>query len=104
MLGATFDYYILRSLAHRRNLATEEELDRASGRVSAATFEEAMPKFRKLVDRFEGHLPMDPALRYLDMGCGTGELTIAFARLGVKSITGVDYLPRHIERARAYAA
>jgi SAM-dependent methyltransferase len=63
-----------------------------------------MPKFRKLVDRFEGHLPIDPRLRYLDMGCGTGELTLAFARLGVRSITGVDYLPRHIERARAHAA
>src|SRR5262245_9441564 len=104
MLGTTLDYFILRSLAHRRNVATEDQLDRLSSQVSAASFEEAMPKFRKLVDRFEGHLPIDPGLRYLDMGCGTGELTIAFARLGVKSITGVDFLPRHVERARAYAA
>jgi 2-polyprenyl-3-methyl-5-hydroxy-6-metoxy-1,4-benzoquinol methylase len=103
MLGATLDYIILRGLAHRRNLATEEQLDALSSRVSAEPFEEAASKFRKLFDRFEGHLPVDPSLRYLDMGCGSGELTIAFARLGVKRITGVDFLPRNIETAQAHA-
>lgn len=102
MLGASLDYFILRGLAHSRNLATEEQLDSRSSQVSAASFEEEIPKFRKLIGRFEGHLPVDPGLRYLDMGCGTGELTIAIARLGVRHITGVDFLPRHIERARAY--
>lgn len=104
MFGATLDYFILRGLAHRRNLATEEQLDSLFSRVSTQSFEEAMPKFRKLIDRFEGRLPVDPGLRYLDMGCGSGELTLAFARLGVKRITGVDFLPRYIERARAHAA
>ncbi len=103
MLGATLDYLILRGLAHRRNLATEEQLDALSSRVSAESFEEAASKFRKLSDRFEGHLPVDPSLRYLDMGCGSGELTIAFAGLGVKRITGVDFLPRNIETAQAHA-
>ena len=104
MFGATLDYVILRGLAHRRNLATEEQLDSLFSRVSTQSFEEAMPKFRKLIDRFEGRLPVDPGLRYLDMGCGSGELTLAFAGLGVRRITGVDFLPRNIERARAYAA
>ncbi len=103
MLGTTLDYFILRGLAHSRNLATEEQLNSRSGRVSAGSFEEGMPKFRKIIGRFEGHLPVDPGLRYLDMGCGTGELTLAFAKLGVRRITGVDFLPRCIERARAYA-
>ena len=103
MLGATLDYLILRGLAHRRNLATEEQLDAVSSRASAESFEEAASKFRKLFDRFEGHLPVDPTLRYLDMGCGSGELTIAFAGLGVKRITGVDFLPRNIETAQAHA-
>jgi SAM-dependent methyltransferase len=102
MLGASLDYFILRSLAHSRNLATEEQLDARSSHVSAESLEEEMPKFRKIIGRFEGHLPVDPGLSYLDMGCGTGELTIAFAKLGVRRITGVDFLPRHIERARAY--
>ncbi len=103
MLGATLDYYILRSLAHGRNRATEEQLDARFARVSAESLDGALPKFRKLADRFEGHLPVDPGLRYLDMGCGTGELTLAFGRLGVKRITGVDFLPRNIERAQAHA-
>jgi len=103
MLGATLDYLILRGLAHRRNLATEEQLDTLSGQPSAEFFDEAVSKFRKLFERFEGHLPVDPSLSYLDMGCGTGELTLAFAGLGAKHITGVDFLPRNIDRAQAYA-
>src|SRR6266850_6148584 len=104
MLGETLDYLFLRSLAHRRNLATEEQLDLLFSRASSEAREEAMPKLRKLVDRFEGHLPIESGLSYLDMGCGSGELTLAFARLGVGRITGVDFLPRNVERARAQAA
>jgi len=103
MLGATLDYLILRTLAHRRNRATEEELDSLSERPSPAALEEAGSKFAKLVERFEGHLPIDPRLRYLDVGCGPGELTLAFARRGIRRITGVDFLPRNIERARVCA-
>jgi SAM-dependent methyltransferase len=101
MLGETLDYLFLRSLAHRRNLATEEQLDLLFSRTSARAIEEAMPKLRKFVDRFEGHLPIQPGLHYLDMGCGSGELTLALARLGIKRITGVDFLPRNIDRAQA---
>jgi len=107
MLGTRLDYFILRSFAHRQNLATEEQLDDAFRQVSGATFQAQMPKFRKLIERFDGHLPLDPTLRYLDLGCGTGELTMAFAKLGAGgvagSITGVDILPRSIERARKLA-
>jgi 2-polyprenyl-3-methyl-5-hydroxy-6-metoxy-1,4-benzoquinol methylase len=103
VFGETVDYAILRRIAHRRNMATEEELNAFADRVSARSFEEAMPKFRKLIDRFEGHFPIDPGLRYLDMGCGSGELAVACARLGVRRITGVDIMPRNIERACAYA-
>ncbi len=103
MFGDRLDYLILRSLAHRRNLATEAELDEEFRRVTVESYEAEMPKFRRVVERFRGHLPIDSGKRYLDMGCGTGELTIAFARAGVGHITGVDFLPRSIERARAYA-
>jgi SAM-dependent methyltransferase len=103
MFGHSLDYLILRSLAHSRNLATEDELDGVADMVTVEDFDREMPKFHNLVRCFEGALPLAPELRYLDMGCGTGELTIAFARLGVRSITGVDFLPRAIERARANA-
>lgn len=103
MFGSRLDYYILRGIAHRRNLATEDQLDISFSRVSSAAFEAEMPKFRKLIERFEGHLPLVPGLRYLDLGCGTGELSIAFAKLGGGTVTGVDFLPRSIERARSLA-
>jgi len=103
MLGATLDYLILRGLAHRRNQATEQELDELSDQIPAGSVEDAVSKCRKLLDRFEGHLPVDPGLSYVDLGCGTGELTLAFAKLGVERITGVDFLPRNIDRARAQA-
>jgi SAM-dependent methyltransferase len=103
MLGANLDYLILRSLAHSRNLATEERLDAMYSREAVASSPGADLKLRKLVDRFEGHFPVDPGLTYLDMGCGSGELTLAIAQLGVRRITGVDYLPRNIERAAAHA-
>ena len=102
MLGV-FDYYLLRPLAHARKRASEESLDAAWRRASAQDFEAAMPKLRKLLARFEGALEVRPDLRYLDMGCGTGELTIALARMGAGHVTGVDILPRAIERARAFA-
>ena len=104
MFGSTLDYFILRQIAHRRNLATEVQLDNAFGQESSSSLEAELPKFRKLVDRFEGHFPLLPGLRYLDMGCGTGELTMAFAKLGAGAITGVDFLPRNIDRARTLAA
>lgn len=104
MLGETLDYWVLKGLAHRRNLATEEELNSRAGGATAQTFEAAMPKMRKLMRRFGGRLSADPAKRYLDMGCGTGELTLALARMGAGQITGVDFTPRSIETARTRRA
>jgi 2-polyprenyl-3-methyl-5-hydroxy-6-metoxy-1,4-benzoquinol methylase len=97
MLGETLDYWVLKSLAHRRNLASEEELNSPASGANAQNFEAEMPKLRKLMRRFGGRLNADPAKRYLDMGCGTGELTLALARMGAGQITGVDFMPRSIE-------
>ena len=103
MLGPTLDYLILRGLAHRRNVATDEQLDSLASQAAPGSSEDAKAKLRKLIDRFEGHLPLEPGLRYLDMGCGPGELTHEFARLAGGRITGVDFLPRHIDAANARA-
>jgi SAM-dependent methyltransferase len=101
MLGNTLDYVVLRALAHDRNKATEEALD-AHG-DSAINPDQLDTKLPKIIGRFEGRFPIDPALRYLDMGCGSGEFTVALARQGVSRITGVDFLPRFVETARANA-
>jgi len=103
MLGRVLDYYLLRPFVHAGNLATEESLDRAFAEASPQAFAAALPRLRKIVARFEGALEVKPGLRYLDMGCGTGELTIALARMGAGHVTGVDILPRVIARARAGA-
>ena len=101
MFGDTVDYWLLKSLAHARNRATEEELDR-EGSTSLLPGQEGA-KLPKLLERFEGHFPIAPGLRYLDMGCGSGELTLELARKAGGNVAGVDYLPRFVERARSLA-
>ena len=99
----SLSYFILRCMAHRRGLATEEELNAAASRITDRDFEAGVQKAHKLVARFKGNMPIDAELSYLDMGCGTGDLTIALAQLGLRKVTGVDFLPRSIERAASYA-
>jgi len=96
-------YYLLRCLAHRRERATEEQLDAAAGRISEPDVAHGVGKAHKLIARFKGRIPADPDLSYLDMGCGGGDLTIALGQLGLRKVTGVDFLARNIERARALA-
>ena len=98
------EYRVLRSMAHSRALATEEELDAVADRITPEAFEAGVRKCQKVLERFRRNIPLDPALSYLDMGCGQGELTIALARSGLSDVTGVDFLPRFVKRAQAYAA
>jgi SAM-dependent methyltransferase len=102
MLGERIDYWLLKSLAHARNRATEEELDRDG--CSSLLQDQEQTKLAKILDRFEGALPVAPGLRYLDMGCGSGELTLSLAKQGVSDIVGVDSLPRFVQAARRNAA
>ena len=44
-----------------------------------------------------------PTDNVLDVACGTGDLTEAFARAGVRSATGVDFTPEMLEVARDVA-
>jgi len=101
MFGPAVDYWLLKPLAHARCRATEEELDREG--CSSLTLEQMTGKLPRILERFGGHFPVSPSLRYLDMGCGSGELTLGLAGMGVKDIVGVDYLPRFVELARRNA-
>ena len=44
-----------------------------------------------------------PAGKALDLGCGTGDSSIYLAQHGWK-VTGVDYVPHALDKARAKAA
>ena len=103
MLGETIDYLILRSLSHSRNIATEEDLNDRARSESSFSIDEAEFRLRKLLRRFEGHFPINEEFRYLDIGCGTGDITIALARAGAKYVTGIDIMPRNIVTAEVYA-
>lgn len=45
-----------------------------------------------------------PTDAVLDVACGTGDLSEAFARAGITNITGLDYTPEMLDLARVKAA
>jgi SAM-dependent methyltransferase len=63
------------------------------------------PIAQNLRDLVEGtsDTPALPAGTALDLGCGTGDASIYLAQHGWK-VTGVDFVPRALDRARAKAA
>lgn len=101
MFGEKLDYLLLKPFVHSGNRATEEELDREG--CSSLLGDQMLTKLPRILARFEGHFPISPDLHYLDMGCGSGELTLALARMGLRHVVGVDYLPRFIAMARRNA-
>jgi 2-polyprenyl-3-methyl-5-hydroxy-6-metoxy-1,4-benzoquinol methylase len=42
--------------------------------------------------------------RYLDIGCGTGDYTLALAEAGASRVTGIDFAPAMIDVSRRRAA
>lgn len=103
MLGEKLDYLILRMMAHRRNIATEDEMDMRANREPRRSADDGVTAVRQHIERFDGLFPISPTLHYLDMGCGRGELTIGLAMLGCTHITGIDLVPRNIAACQAFA-
>ncbi len=103
MFGERIDYWMLRPLTHQRNLATEAELNLRASTCRALDVAEAEARLRKWNARLCGRIPISRELRYLDIGCGHGDLTLAFVLAGCRDVTGIDVTPRNIERARTYS-
>lgn len=104
MFGEKIDYLILRCIAHRSNIATEHELNVRYSQVTHRSLDEAILRLQKYIERFAGSFPISDELRYLDMGCGTGELTLALAKMGCKQVTGIDFVDRNIAKSKLHAS
>lgn len=103
MFGPDVDYHILRALTHDRGRKTQEELDALADR-DAFTLDQADAYLARVRDEFfGGDIPLDPALSYLDIGCGMGRLALGLARAGLPDVTGVDIVPHHIVQAQRLA-
>ena len=59
--------------------------------------EEEAERMLNLIEHTIGH---NPVRRVLDLGCGSGRHTIAFAKRGYSNVTGVDLSPALLQEAR----
>ncbi len=99
MFGKTIDYRLLRLCAHGRR-PEAEELRLLERNISV---ESAKARFEKWNRRLDNEIPIDPAMRYLDVGCGMGEMSLALAQRGCGHVTGIDRDPVYIEIAKRSA-
>lgn len=99
MFGSTIDYWLLLPFTHNRNSATEEELNIMAPQVWNCNVVAAVRRIEKLQTRLQGQFPIRTDFRYLDIGCGSGDIAIGLARLGACHVTGIDMVPRCISAA-----
>lgn len=105
MFGPTIDYWILKAFAHDSNIATEAELDALPGREDPdAIIEHGLSRIERLEHIFGDAFPVEAGLRYLDIGCGSGDVAVALALRGCTSVTGVDVVRRHVGESEQLAA
>jgi 2-polyprenyl-3-methyl-5-hydroxy-6-metoxy-1,4-benzoquinol methylase len=83
-------------LLHRRRYASAED----RSRYHRVTLHGLRPPERIAVERW-----LDPSLKTLEVGCGTGRLAFGLERqLGFQDVTGVDIVEEYVQEARQVAA
>ena len=60
-------------------------------------------RFEKWNRRLDNEIPIDPDMRYLEVGCGMGDMSLALAWRGCGFVTGIDRDPYYIEIAKRCA-
>lgn len=98
MFGRTVDYRLLRPFVDPACPAY-----RPADEAAGPDTERARARLRKWSARLNGGFPIDPGLRYLDAGCGRGDIAVAMALEGRRSVTGVDLHPRAVRKAKEHA-
>jgi ubiquinone/menaquinone biosynthesis C-methylase UbiE len=101
MFGNTLDYYLLRPFTHKRSRLTGQQLDQQAAVTEEFNLGKAHARLEKWNQRLKNQFPFGPGLRYLDVGCGVGDLTIALGIRSRGSVHGIDLLERNIVRAKA---
>lgn len=84
-------------------MAFEELKQRHAAMWGSAPFEQIAPTLADMHERLVSDLDGTPGERWLDIGCGTGELAMMAAASGAE-ITGVDLAPNLVETAKRQAA
>jgi SAM-dependent methyltransferase len=84
-------------------MATEEELDAAHAERGGLAIDDAVAELQKFMRRLEGYFPISDRFHYLDIGCGTGGMVIALAKIGCRHVTGIDIVSRYIVAATRQA-
>ncbi len=100
MFGSTIDYWLLRPFTHSRNRATEEVINACTPQMSVDV-DASVRRIQKLQKRLRGRFPIERDFRYLDIGCGAGDVALGLAKLGASYVTGVDIVARCISAATA---
>lgn len=101
MLGETVDYHLLRLFAHDRNRATDADLANYKPRFDR---EAVRAKFAAFNQRIGGRFPIGSHLRYLDVACGDGSLSVGVLLAGGGYVTAIESVARTVKKAHAKAA
>lgn len=82
------------------------ELDNLKGRLKTIWMAGDYDRFSRYMEggarEFYERLPVAPGSRFLDVGCGSGQLALMAAKDGLE-VTGVDIASNWVERAQARA-
>jgi SAM-dependent methyltransferase len=103
MLGEKIDTFILRLIAHDRNILTEEQIEAKTNYQAETCSYVAIDKdFVKFTSRAGKYFDWK-GKKILDVACGKGNLANFLAKKGASAVWGIDIQNKHLRIARSVA-